>query len=116
MNRQKRAWSIGKLGEKKTRELLRESGYIIIGSDVDSAGVDIIAFKNKTIYLVEVKATDYPDKKWKELISKKQFNKYKKMQNELIDECFNTKFILYKWTKPKNKWIYEEIDLSNIMW
>ena len=114
--RAKRNWAIGKLGEKKTRQLLKDNGYIIIGTDVDSAGVDIIAFKNKTIYLIEVKATDNPDKKWKELISKKQFKKYKKLQFELLNEGFNTKFLLYKWTKPKNKWEYEVIDLCKVMW
>ena len=112
----KEAWRIGRLGERKTRDLLKNKGFVIIGSNVDAAGVDILAFKKGKIYIIEVKTTKKIDKTWKQLITKKQFLKYKKLQRLLTKQKFDVLFILYLWKKVNNKWIYEVYDLTEEDW
>lgn len=52
---------IGKLGESIARKFLLKHGYTIIGSNMQLSGVeiDLVAQKDKVIYIVEVKTSQY---------------------------------------------------------
>jgi hypothetical protein len=48
---------IGAAGEKSFTQLVKESGYIIIGGDKDvlAHGADVAAFKDGILYIIDVK-------------------------------------------------------------
>jgi len=117
INKQKRAWNIGKITEKKTKDKLLKQGMVVFKTDVDSAGVDIMAFNNEngkpTIYLIEVKGTEKQDVKWTQRFSKKQFNKYKVLQHRLEEKGFNVKFQLWFYRLINNKWKCQIYDFTD---
>ena len=104
----KKSWYIGKKTEKLAYNELVKYGFSAIRTDVDDAGIDIIAIKDNKCYLIEVKGT-YRTEISKSLI-KQRFNKEQRMKYTKLKHEFNknirTDIILFFFFKYHNKWTY----------
>jgi len=89
--------NIGRIGEKKSKEYLKRHNYTVYASSINSPGVDIIAFKDGVVYLIEVKTTKQSDIPVKRLINMKQLNYYKSFANEIREQGFTVEIQLHVW-------------------
>jgi len=103
-------WTIGKVGEKKTKEYLLNNGYFFDKTDISSAGIDLIAFnyKKPEIKIVECKATNTNNNYYK-IFYGNQRDYYSNFTNKLIKAGFDVCLELHIWRqKEKNKkWLHE---------
>lgn len=95
----KKAWRIGRDGEVRTKKLLESENFFCIRSDVDSQGVDILAFKDGEIYLIEVKATSVEKKSPNTVFGLKQRKKYFYFKRKMENNGFKVNLILFYWYK-----------------
>ena len=103
--------------ELRTAQKFERDGYITFISNTDIQGADVIAIKDTTLCLIEVKTRKWIKGKYvhiKSFIRNEQKKRYKKYYEHAI-KCtnLNVKVLLVVWLIYDNTWSYNVIDITD---